>query len=221
MTHGPSPDGYAIQYVSNSAGADIAAGASLSGFGFTSPDSPSVLAGNSPAYPTFPVLTATVYQNGPFSGATEQFVVQFASVPEPSTLTLGAIGLFGIRRLRRSPAKTCRKTRRLNSGRGDVHLHVPRGARSRSARRAAPLIVSNDAGAYSKNWRTATAKPGKISGKVNSSRSLSRAASRPEAGAARFETLRRARLPPAHRPTGIRPPSQAHRPSDRWASEPR
>ena len=104
VTHGASPDGYAIQYVASSSAFDLAPGSSLSGFGFTSTDGPAVLDGNSPAYPTFPVLTSFVYQGNPFQGASEQFVVQQGSVPEPSTLALGTLGLlacFAYQRLRR------------------------------------------------------------------------------------------------------------------------
>jgi hypothetical protein len=92
VTHGAPPDGYAIRWVTTTA--SLAPGASLSGFDFTSADSPATLLGDSPAYPGTPILTSFVYQGGPFSGLSDDFQVKFASVPEPSTLTLGVVGLL-------------------------------------------------------------------------------------------------------------------------------
>lgn len=48
VTHGGATDGYAIQWVASSAASDIPIGGSLSGFGFTTADSPASIKGNSP-----------------------------------------------------------------------------------------------------------------------------------------------------------------------------
>ena len=92
VTHAGAGDGYAIQFVA-SAGSALAAGSSLTGFGFTSADTPAQLVGSSPFYPTFPATTAFVYNGAPFSSVSEQFVVSVSPVPEPSSLILG---LFGV-----------------------------------------------------------------------------------------------------------------------------
>jgi PEP-CTERM motif len=94
ITHGASPDGYAIQYVASSTAFDLAPGSSLSGFGFTSPDSPAILSADTTLIPDTPILTSFVYNGAPFSAVSDSFVVQL-SVPEPSTLTLGLFGLLG------------------------------------------------------------------------------------------------------------------------------
>jgi hypothetical protein len=86
VTHGGATDGFAMQFVA-APGALLAPGSSLSGFGFESSDSPSVLAGNSPFYTTFPSLTSFVYAAAPFGDPGQQFLV--TSVPEPSSLVLG------------------------------------------------------------------------------------------------------------------------------------
>ena len=79
----PSSSGrYSVEYTASS-GYALAGGGTLS-FGFTSPDTPATLAGNSPAYPGTPIGTSFLYSGGPFSDAGYQFVVQ--SVPEPSAL---------------------------------------------------------------------------------------------------------------------------------------
>lgn len=92
VTNGGPTDGYAIQWVSGSAATDLAPGGSLT-FGFASSSTPAAIAGDSPFYPTFPVTTSFVYQGAPFVGASDQFVVSFASVPEPSTLMLGGVAV--------------------------------------------------------------------------------------------------------------------------------
>jgi PEP-CTERM motif-containing protein len=93
ISHGtpPPPDGYAIRFVTTTA--PLMPGQSLS-FGFVSADTPAEIAGNSLFHANPPAGTSTVYQGGPFSGASAQFVV-LQSVPEPSTLTLGIIGVLG------------------------------------------------------------------------------------------------------------------------------
>jgi len=91
ITNGGAGDGYAIRYEATATAGDLAPGSSLV-FGFMSHDSPTVLAGDSPFYPGTPAGTSFVYQGGPFSGASDQFIVTFQSVPEPSALLLGVIG---------------------------------------------------------------------------------------------------------------------------------
>ena len=97
ITDGPPPgDGYSIQFVANSSSV-LTPGSSLL-FGFVSADSPSTLAGLSTIHPPTPIGTSTLYQGGPFVGDSKEFVV--TSVPEPSTLTLGIVGLASLAALR-------------------------------------------------------------------------------------------------------------------------
>jgi hypothetical protein len=106
ITHGGSTDGYAIQFDALSTASDLAPGRSLT-FGFQSADTPTELMADSPFHPTFPVLTAFVYSQGPLKGDGQQILASFASVPEPSTLTLGIVGLASlaaVRLLRRKGA---------------------------------------------------------------------------------------------------------------------
>jgi len=91
ITHGGSNDGYAIRWEATSPASDLAPGNSLE-FGFKSQDSPTVLSGDSPFYPGTPIGTSFVYQGGPFSGASDRFIVSFSAVPEPSSLLLGILG---------------------------------------------------------------------------------------------------------------------------------
>lgn len=91
ITHAGSADGYAIQWVANSAVSDIPIGGSLSGFGFTTADSPSDLQGNSVFFAGTPVLTTFAYSAGPFSDAGSEFVVTPAAVPEPGTVALALL----------------------------------------------------------------------------------------------------------------------------------
>jgi hypothetical protein len=80
-----------IQWDANSHAADLAPGKSLV-YGFTSPDSPSVLAGKSAQFPGTPILTSTLYQTSPFVGDTTSIIVTQASqVPEPSSLLTFAV----------------------------------------------------------------------------------------------------------------------------------
>jgi PEP-CTERM motif len=94
ITHGGSTDGYAIQYDALTSASFLAPGGSLS-FGFVSPDTPAQLAGNSKFFTSIPVLTSFVYSKGPLQGDGHEFVVNGASLPEPSSLILGVIGAFG------------------------------------------------------------------------------------------------------------------------------
>ena len=99
ITNGGSTDGFAIQFDALSTASDLAPAGSLT-FGFSSVDTPTELMGNSPFFPTFPVLTAFVYSLGPLKGDGDELLVSFASVPEPSTLTLGIVSLASLAALR-------------------------------------------------------------------------------------------------------------------------
>jgi hypothetical protein len=100
VTHGGSSDGYAIQFDALATANAIAPGDSLV-FAFKSADTPARLMGDSVFYSNTPVLTSFVYSQGPFQGDGRQFTVGFASVPEPSSLLLGIIGVVGSLALRR------------------------------------------------------------------------------------------------------------------------
>jgi hypothetical protein len=80
-----SIQGDSIQFVASSSANDIAAGHSLSGFGYQANFSPAQLA----AAPNAALSVA--YSAGLFSDAGDTFTVQ--TVPEPSTLTLLVAGL--------------------------------------------------------------------------------------------------------------------------------
>ncbi len=98
VSHAPGspPDGFAIRWVTTTA--PLAPGDSLT-FGFVSADTPAEIAGPSMfhADPNTgiapPVGTSFVYEGAPLTAVSDSFVVQ--SVPEPSTLTLGIIGVLG------------------------------------------------------------------------------------------------------------------------------
>lgn len=94
ITHGGASDGFAIQFNANSSASFLAPGGSLT-FEFTSADSPAVVMGDSPFFPGTPVLTSFVYSQGPLRGDGEQLLAAFASVPEPSSLVLGACAAIG------------------------------------------------------------------------------------------------------------------------------
>jgi hypothetical protein len=89
LTNGPggTADGFSIQWVAQSAGADVAPGSSLGGFGFSSADSPAVLSASSPAHPASPILTSTVYSGVPFSDAGTSFVVAEAGASSGAATT--------------------------------------------------------------------------------------------------------------------------------------
>jgi hypothetical protein len=96
ITSGP---GFAIQWKTSGG---LAAGNSLDGFDFSSPDSISVLEGMSNG---FPILTSFVYSGQPLSGTSDQFVVGVNSAPEPASwLAFGGLGLvvLGAKRRRAS-----------------------------------------------------------------------------------------------------------------------
>ncbi|HEX4793533.1 MAG TPA: Ig-like domain-containing protein [Humisphaera sp.] len=83
---GNSTDGTAIEWVATSNA--ITAGHSLSGFAFSTTDSPTALAGNSPDFPSSPAMTAFVYSGGPFSDGGFQLVVAPAATQAASTTNL-------------------------------------------------------------------------------------------------------------------------------------
>jgi hypothetical protein len=88
-----------VQFVASSPANDIAAGSTLSGFGYQATFSPAQLAAAANSG------VSVAYSGGLFSDGGNLFTVQAVTVPEPSTLTLlvcGATGLYlvGRRRLR-------------------------------------------------------------------------------------------------------------------------
>jgi PEP-CTERM motif len=89
----------AIQFDSLTPASNLAPGNSLT-FMFTSTVTPAELMGKSPAFPTQDVLTSFVYSQGPLQGDGQQILVSFASVPEPSTLTMGLVCLASLAALR-------------------------------------------------------------------------------------------------------------------------
>jgi len=87
--------GYSIQFTTTSA--PLAPGNSLQ-FAFTSPVTPTELAGNDQIFGYYPELTTYLYSVSVESGVSEQVVAE--QVPEPSTLALvgfgTAVAAFGI-----------------------------------------------------------------------------------------------------------------------------
>jgi len=83
-------DGHSIEFIDG--GAPLAPGASLSGFGFTTNDTPAQLAGKSPFFPSTSVTTSFVYGGAPLSGTGFQFTASV--VPEPSAFLLAVAALF-------------------------------------------------------------------------------------------------------------------------------
>lgn len=84
--NGNSVDGTAIEWVASSN--PITPGHSLSGFGFTTTDSPTALAGTSPSHPGTPVLTSFIYVGAPLTDPGFQFQVSPAATTAGSTTTL-------------------------------------------------------------------------------------------------------------------------------------
>ena len=93
VTHGGTTDGYAIQFKAAPGTSLLAPGSSLLGFGFTSTETPTDLAGPSPFYSHPSELTSFVYAGTPFTLPSDQFVTSISSVPEPSSLVLGLIAV--------------------------------------------------------------------------------------------------------------------------------
>ena len=88
VTHAGTGDGYAIQFVANSAANDVKPGSSLN-FAFQSASTPSSVEGNSVDFPGTPVGTSVVYPGAPFSDGGHQFVVTAASSPTPTPTPTG------------------------------------------------------------------------------------------------------------------------------------
>jgi hypothetical protein len=99
ITHGGPTDGFAIQWTAKTPAADLAAGSSLSGFGFTSADTPPQLQGSSPFFPGTPVGTSFLYTSAPFSDGGTKIIASTVVAPEPASL--GALTLGGLLLLRR------------------------------------------------------------------------------------------------------------------------
>ncbi|MGN6369395.1 MAG: Ig-like domain-containing protein [Phycisphaerae bacterium] len=78
-------DGTAIQWVAGTTAALIQPGQSLSGFEFTTPDSPQVLAGNAPTNPSQKVLTAFVYIAAPEADPGMELQVTENTTTPPAT----------------------------------------------------------------------------------------------------------------------------------------
>lgn len=88
--------GYGLRWVAPT-GSELAPGASISGFKFTTTTTPTELAGNTPFGTHPPIGTTFVYQGSPFVGQSKQIVINPAPVPEPATmlgLTAGAAALI-------------------------------------------------------------------------------------------------------------------------------
>ncbi len=83
VTNTGATDGFGIEFIANSAAYDVQPGSSLT-FSFTSADSPTSVAGNSPFYPGMSTSTSTVFPQGPFSDSGHQFVVTPAPTPTPT-----------------------------------------------------------------------------------------------------------------------------------------
>ena len=82
--------GNAIQWKATTSASYLGVGGTLAGFGFTSADSPAVLAGNAPGYVNTPTTTTEIYSGAPFSDG--GFVLVANVVPEPASLGLLAVG---------------------------------------------------------------------------------------------------------------------------------
>jgi hypothetical protein len=98
ITHGGASDGFAIQWVAGP-GAAVTPGSTLQGFQFDSTTSPTAILGNSPFFPTTPILTTFVYAGAPLSDPGFQLQVQAAAVstvPEPASAMLSTVGVLGL-----------------------------------------------------------------------------------------------------------------------------
>lgn len=96
VTHSTNPpsDGYAIQWHTLTTGTDALAPGTSFQFTFDMTNTPASLAGNSVFYTNTPVGTSFIYSGQPFSGSSQEFVVQ--SVPEPTSVVLIGLGLLAI-----------------------------------------------------------------------------------------------------------------------------
>jgi hypothetical protein len=97
----PGGGGNAIQWIASSTAFDVPIGGSLSGFGFTSPDSN--VEGISTVDAGIPTQTTVAYDAGLFSDNGTTFVFAATAVPEPTTLALLApAALMLLRRKRQA-----------------------------------------------------------------------------------------------------------------------
>jgi hypothetical protein len=90
ITGGGVGDGFAIRFSTSTA--PLAAGASLSGFGFTSTDSLAQMQGDSSFFPTTKTTTSEV-TTGPNDTGTASSPFVVAAVPEPAPIALVASAL--------------------------------------------------------------------------------------------------------------------------------
>jgi hypothetical protein len=92
-----------IQWTADSSSFDIPAGSTLSGFGFESTESPSLIDGDSPSFPGTPTMTSVAYDGGILLDTGTTFAFTPTAVPEPTTLALLAPAAFVmLRRSRRN-----------------------------------------------------------------------------------------------------------------------
>jgi hypothetical protein len=85
VTHAGANDGFAIQWVNG--GGAIASGKVVSGFGFDSSETPTDLAGKSPAFPATAISTSFIYAGAPLSDAGFQFSVAPTTHPWQNPFT--------------------------------------------------------------------------------------------------------------------------------------
>ncbi len=89
ITDGPPPtDGYSIQWVNPT---PMQASASVTGFVFTTTDSPTTLLGNSAIHAGIPILTTFVYQTTPLSDAGYKFVITSAATTPTASLVASGL----------------------------------------------------------------------------------------------------------------------------------
>jgi len=92
ITHSGATDGFGIRWQTTTT--PLAAGASLSGFKFTSSADPLTLAGNSLFHANPPVGTTFVFTGTAVSIPDSfQFVINPSPVPEPATIAALAVGI--------------------------------------------------------------------------------------------------------------------------------
>lgn len=132
ITNAGSADGFAIQWVTTSN--FLKAGKSLSGFEFTSTDTPAQVFGDSTFYPTTLVNTATVYSGAPFSDA-GAMLTAVGSVSNPTGALIPELAVSSVVNATTVPAN------------GDLNPYgvafVPNGFASGGPLAAGDVLVSN------------------------------------------------------------------------------